>query len=142
MEEIMSGLRTITRRLLRALPLLAALLASAAVSADGEPPGEGNTFAVRDVRLFDGTQTVERTTVVVRNGLIDAVGPNLPIPDGIPVIDGAGKTLLPGFIDAHAHSDIESAMADELRFGVTTELDMSNSARFAASQRSRRCASA
>jgi imidazolonepropionase-like amidohydrolase len=38
-------------------------------------------------------------------------------------IDGRGRTLLPGLIDAHVHV-FAAAQADALRFGVTTELDM------------------
>ena len=42
---------------------------------------------------------------------------------GLEVVDGAGRTLLPGFIDAHTHS-WGDAQRDALRFGVTAELDM------------------
>lgn len=38
-------------------------------------------------------------TVVLRNGLIEAVGQNVTIPPGTWVIEGAGLTVYPGFID-------------------------------------------
>ncbi len=60
---------------------------------------------------------------MVTDGRITAVGPDAAIPNGAPVIDGAGKTLLPGLIDAHVHV-FPGAQKDALRFGVTTELDM------------------
>ncbi|MFI7146042.1 hypothetical protein ACIBO2_14075 [Nonomuraea sp. NPDC050022] len=41
------------------------------------------------------------------------------------MLDGAGKTLLSGLIDAHAHV-FEGDLAEALRFGVTTELDLNN----------------
>jgi hypothetical protein len=44
-------------------------------------------------------------------------------PAGVTVVEGSGRTLLPGLIDAHTHS-WGSARRDALRFGVTTELDM------------------
>ena len=41
----------------------------------------------------------------------------------MPVIDGAGKTLLPGLIDAHVHA-WGDAQRDMARFGVTSGFDM------------------
>jgi len=41
-----------------------------------------------------------RGTVLIRNGLIEAVGDNLRIPADAWVINGAGLTVYPGFIDA------------------------------------------
>lgn len=81
-----------------------------------------NSFAIRNVRVFDGERTIARANVVVRDGRIAAVG-NTPIPAGIPVIDGSGKSLIPGLIDSHVHV-FPGAQEDALRFGVTTELDM------------------
>ena len=82
-----------------------------------------NAFAVTNVRVFDGEKTIERATVVVRDGKIAAVGASATTPAGVQVIDGAGRTLLPGFIDAHTHS-WGDALERALAFGVTTNLDM------------------
>lgn len=90
-------------------------------SAPGAQPR--NDFAVRGVRVFDGVRVLERVNVVVRDGRIKAVGAGVAIPAGSTVVDGAGKTLLPGLIDAHVHS-WGDAQRDALRFGVTAELDM------------------
>ena len=95
-----------------------ALCVSSPVLAD-----PANSFAIRDVRVFDGDRTIDKANVVVTDGRIAAVGPDAAIPNGVPVIDGAGKTLLPGLIDAHVHV-FPGAQKDALRFGVTTELDM------------------
>ena len=59
-----------------------------------------------------------------QDGLITAVGAEVEIPAGAEVIDGDGKTLLPGLIDAHTHIFSEDALRQALIFGVTTELDM------------------
>jgi imidazolonepropionase-like amidohydrolase len=83
---------------------------------------EANTFAVHAVRVFDGVKTIDQANVIVRDGRIVSVGSEA-IPQGMTVVEGAGKTLLPGLIDAHVHV-FPSAQADALRFGVTTELDM------------------
>ena len=51
------------------------------------------------------------------------MGPNLPVPPGIPTIDGAGSTLLPGLIDSHAHAWQREDLERAAQFGVTTEFD-------------------
>jgi hypothetical protein len=82
-----------------------------------------NSFAIRDVRVFDGEKTREHATVVIEDGRITAFGSDAAIPAGMPVIDGHGKTVLPGLIDSHVHV-FPGAQQDALRFGVTTELDI------------------
>src|ERR1700730_7837189 len=84
---------------------------------------EASVTAVRNVRLFDGTKTIPAATVVFTDGVITSAGPSAKVPDGATVIDGSGKTLLPGFIDAHTHV-FPGSLERALRFGVTTELDM------------------
>lgn len=117
-----------------------ALLASCGRSDNAEsesssvPVIEGNSFAIENVRVFDGRDVVESATVVVTGGRIVSVG-DLPAPAGVQTIDGAGKTLLPGLIDAHVHAFDQSTLRDALRFGVTTELDMFTAINFAAGRR-------
>ncbi|MBV9990190.1 MAG: amidohydrolase family protein [Alphaproteobacteria bacterium] len=79
-------------------------------------------FVVKDVRVFDGDRTIEKTDVAVRDGRIVSVGSGVAS-RGLETIEGRGKTLLPGLIDAHVHV-FPGAQQDALRFGVTTELDM------------------
>jgi imidazolonepropionase-like amidohydrolase len=55
----------------------------------------------RDARVFDGAQVPPSATVLVWNGLIASVGPQLYAPDGARVVDARGKTLVPGLIDSH-----------------------------------------
>ena len=87
----------------------------------------GNSFAVKDVRVFDGESFIERATVVVRDGRIEAVGADARIPTGARVVDGKGKTLMPALIDAHTHN-WGDAQRDALRFGVGSELEMMGAA--------------
>ena len=42
-------------------------------------------------------------TVLIRDGRIADLGPELEVPEGADVLDAAGGWLLPGFIDAHVH---------------------------------------
>lgn len=81
------------------------------------------TTLFRGARVFDGEAVLEASDVLVRDGLIAAVGTGLEAPPGAVVIDAAGHTLLPGLIDAHVHV-FGDALRDALMFGVTTSLDM------------------
>lgn len=89
---------------------------------------------VRDARVFDGDQLLPTASVLVRDGRIAAVGPGVAASAGTVEIDGAGKTLLPGLIDAHGHVR-GSALREQLVFGVTTVLDMATDADWAAAMR-------
>ncbi|MFI6291173.1 amidohydrolase family protein [Nonomuraea sp. NPDC050790] len=74
---------------------------------------------IRGARVFTGERTLPAADV-----LID--GDRIAEPDGLRAdaeVDGTGKTLLPGLIDAHVHVS-DGMLAQALTFGVTTELDM------------------
>ncbi|MGI8759700.1 MAG: amidohydrolase [Jatrophihabitantaceae bacterium] len=49
---------------------------------------------------------IENATVLVTDGVITAVGADVDVPTGVPIFDAAGRWVLPGFIDAHAHVGI------------------------------------
>lgn len=78
------------------------------------------TILFRNVRVFDGTRLLSPRDVLVQDGKIAGIG-KLTV-TGATVVDGTGKTLLPGFIDAHTHT-WGNALQTALAFGVTTELD-------------------
>ncbi|MFI6700108.1 amidohydrolase family protein [Streptomyces sp. NPDC050509] len=77
---------------------------------------------IHGARVFDGERTIAATDVMLEDGLIAAVGAGA-IGAANVEIDGRGATLLPGFIDAHTHT-FDGSLAEALRYGVTTELDM------------------
>jgi imidazolonepropionase-like amidohydrolase len=77
----------------------------------------------RNVRVFDGARMLGAQDVLVEGGRIARLGQRLAAPAGATEVDGSGKTLLPGFIDAHTHTYGDNARP-ALAFGVTTELDM------------------
>lgn len=97
-------------------------------------PAVAQTFVVRDVRLFDGDHVLEHMSVLVTNGRIASVAKHIELPGAATAVDGRGKTLLPGLIDSHTHA-FGTALADAVRFGVTTELDMFTDERWAAERR-------
>jgi imidazolonepropionase-like amidohydrolase len=70
-----------------------------------------NPIAYRGARILPvSSGAIERGTLVIHKGKIIAVGPDesTPIPAGATVIDGAGKTIIPGLVDTHSHIGISS----------------------------------
>ena len=65
------------------------------------------TIAFTNARIItmNGDQVIEKGTVVIEDNLIKAVGVDVSIPSGAKIIDCNGKTIMPGFIDAHAHGN-------------------------------------
>ena len=57
--------------------------------------------AIRNARIVTVSgPVINKGTVVLRNGLIEAVGDNVPVPADAWVVDGEGLTVYPGLIDA------------------------------------------
>ena len=75
-------------------------------------------IALTNVRVFDGQQLSNSTTVVIDGGLIGETA------EGAHVVDGQRGVLLPGLIDAHVHLQNEHDLRQMSEFGVTTALDM------------------
>jgi imidazolonepropionase-like amidohydrolase len=62
-------------------------------------------IAIVNARILDGKGgVIDRGSVVVRGGRIESVTPGAPAKAaGVQTIDAQGRTLMPGFIDAHRH---------------------------------------
>lgn len=74
--------------------------------------------------VFDGSGAPgERGSVLIRNGMIDAVGAFDPPADAM-IVNCEGLAIAPGFIDAHSHSDLQvlAGREEKLRQGVTSEV--------------------
>lgn len=83
---------------------------------------------VRLVSMAPGApEAQENMAVLVVNGVVKDIGPagSLAAADDGIVIDGAGKTLMPGLIDAHVHVWDEAELAGYLAHGVTGVRNMS-----------------
>jgi imidazolonepropionase-like amidohydrolase len=108
-------------------------LVSLMALADTPPLTTSGEFLVHNARIFDGSKVILQGDVWVCDGQIRAVGRHLKGPSSVRVIDGTGKTLLPGLIDAHVHAmGLDTALRSALALGVTTEFDMGASPRYAA----------
>ena len=115
----------IVRKFLGSVTLLGLVLCvgsmlSAGTKGDKAKP---SCTAIRGVRVFDGRRVIENTTVLVRGGRIGDMGTAVDVPDDAMVVNGAGRTLLPGLIDSHAHV-LGEGPQQALQFGVTTQVDM------------------
>ncbi|MFS8638343.1 MAG: amidohydrolase family protein [Gemmatimonadota bacterium] len=115
-------------------------------AATAKPQGAVALVGARVITMR-GDEVIENATVVVEGNRITAVGPasQVSVPRGAKVIDVAGKTIMPGIIDVHAHisSGNSGILARthwpfyaNLAFGVTTMHDPSNDTEqvFAASE--------
>ncbi|WP_328788132.1 amidohydrolase family protein [Streptomyces sp. NBC_00273] len=78
---------------------------------------------IHGVRVFDGERGAGVQDVVLEDDLIVAVCAPGAAGAADVEVDGRGRTLLPGLIDAHTHV-FDGSLAEALRHGVTTELDM------------------
>lgn len=93
-------------RLSAAMPALLALaaipLAAAPLHAQYTSVPEPAAYALRNVTVVaaDGRRT-EDVNIVVRNGLIAAMGRDAAIPPGVRVLDGDSLMVYPGIVDAH-----------------------------------------
>ena len=106
------------------------------------PEAQGNSlpegsFAVVGATVFDGETFRADHDVWVEDGRIREVGAALEIPADVSRVDGSGRTLLPGLIDAHVHT-FGTTLNDAVRFGVTSVLDQFTDPALAASKRAAR----
>jgi imidazolonepropionase-like amidohydrolase len=64
------------------------------------PPTSGPVTAITNARIHPVSQpTIERGTILMRGGRIEALGANVQVPAGAQVIDANGADVYPGFID-------------------------------------------
>lgn len=92
--------------LTRTTALAAALVAGLATVASAQLGARAipGTYAITNARIVPvAAPEIARGTVVIRDGLIVAVGAAVAVPADARIIDGAGHTVYPGFIDAVSH---------------------------------------
>ncbi len=77
---------------------------------------------VQDVRVFDGERMHAKRSVLIDGATIVNADYKGKAPAGATIVSGAGKTLMPGLIDAHVHAYRHLELP--LLFGVTSQVDM------------------
>ncbi len=75
------------------------------------PADRPAAYAIRDVQVvIEPGNVLPKATVVIRDGLITAVGEDVPVPPDAVVMEGKGLTLYPGFIDAGTSRGFDSTL--------------------------------
>jgi len=75
------------------------------------------------ITITDGI--IENGDVLIIDGVITGIGTNLSAPLGVNVVNGSGKYVMPGIIDAHSH--LNTVSTNEARNPVTAEVTMEES---------------
>ena len=66
-------------------------------------PPQSEPIALRGATIHTVTNgVVENGTIIFRDGVITAVGADIPIPAGTRIVDATGKHIYPGLIDAYS----------------------------------------
>jgi imidazolonepropionase-like amidohydrolase len=69
-----------------------------------------DTYAITNARIVTVSgATIDRGTIVIRDGLIHAVGANINAPPDARIIDGTGLTVYPGLIDSYTNLALPEA---------------------------------
>jgi imidazolonepropionase-like amidohydrolase len=121
----------LTRRFAAGAALVASLTAAVGTAppVQSPRPGPTPTIVIRDVGIISMAKPgLTTASVVVRDGLIQHVGPakTIPVSAGVHAIDGRSRFLVPGLIDMHTHVSKTrgSALGLLVSAGVTTVRDM------------------
>jgi imidazolonepropionase-like amidohydrolase len=103
--------------------LLAALGAGPALAAPPPPAPADKGLAIMGGTILTAgpAGTIEKGTLLIRNGKIAAVGKDVQVAVGVPVIDATGQYLVPGIVDAHSHTAIEGSV-NECTDSVTAQV--------------------
>ncbi len=108
---------------------------------ESDIPTGAVAFTGARIVTMNGDEVIDNGTIVVDRNRITAIGSasEVAIPSGAEVVDASGKTIIPGFVDAHAHvlhfSNGPSPQQNwpyyaNLAYGVTTVHDPSANTSF------------
>lgn len=89
---------------------------SIGLTANTDKPKGTIAFTNARIITMKGDEVIEDGTVIVEDNLIKAIGKSgdVKVASGTQTIDCKGKTIMPGFIDAHAHGN-------HFRYGLTPQ---------------------
>src|SRR2546423_1351418 len=85
-----------------------------AAYASSYQPLPSQTVLITNATVLTATgERIERGSVLMRDGKIAAVGPSVQAPADATVVDGTGKWVTPGIIDAHSHLGVYPSPGDD-----------------------------
>jgi imidazolonepropionase-like amidohydrolase len=103
------------------------------ITADRDMPKGVTVLRGARAVTMKGNEVIDNADIVVTNNRISAIGKrgSVAIPSGAHTVDVGGKTIIPGFVDTHAHlrvasnihRDVQWSYAVNLAYGVTTARD-------------------
>jgi imidazolonepropionase-like amidohydrolase len=101
----------------RVSSLIAFSFIAALILAAGPPAGDvGPTYAIRNCRIVPvAGPAVEKGTIVIRDGLIEALGPvdKVTVPDDAEVVEAEGLVAYPGLVSAFSNLFLEQPARPE-----------------------------
>src|SRR5260221_1962016 len=78
---------------------------------DATPLDAQPVILIKNATVLTVTQgTIEHGSVLIKDGKISEVGPNVKAPSGAQVIDGTGMFVTPGIIDCHSHIAVDGSV--------------------------------
>ena len=87
-------------------------------AAQSQAPPAAGTWALTNARIETVTKgTIEKGTIVIRDGIIEAVGANVTPPSDARVVDLTGRTVYPGFIDLTSSMGVATPPQPQGGFG-------------------------
>lgn len=87
----------------------ALLMFSTAAAQEPELAPVSDTYAIRNLTIIPAPgRRIERGTIIIRKGVIDGVGENLPIPPKAIIIDGDSLYAYPAFIEGLSRTGVKS----------------------------------
>src|SRR5438046_134313 len=97
----------------RSLMLLAGIATQAAAQLGVSDRAIPGTYAITNARIVPVSgPAIDRGTIVIRDGLITAVGASAVTPADARIVDGTGLTVYPGFIDAQSNVGVAAPARD------------------------------
>jgi hypothetical protein len=92
----------------------ALLVLTTAVAQDKELAPVSDTYAIRNLTIIPAPgRRIEKGTIIIQNGLIEAVGENVPIPPKAIIIEGDSLFAYPAFIEGLSKTGVKSPGEEE-----------------------------
>jgi len=95
----------------RVITVATFLLSGAPLATLAAPPDTSPVIVIQNATILTVTKgTIERGSILIKDGKIAEVGPSIKAPKDATVIDAEGKFVTPGIIDCHSHIAIDGGV--------------------------------
>lgn len=98
-------------RCLRFIPVATLTLLASSAVAFATPPDNSPVIVIQNATILTVTKgTIERGSILIKDGKIAEVGASVKAPKDATIIDAEGKFITPGIIDCHSHIAIDGSV--------------------------------